>query len=96
MNVQNISSLPEYINKFIDFNKNKLIEIYNEGLNMHNSGLLYFQCDKDNNTVDVFFLEPSKIIEMMSQESWEQMRTNSGDKKLFLIKESDRLFIVNV
>ena len=96
MNVQNISSLPEYINKFIEFNKNKLIEIYNDGLNMHNRGLLYFQCDKDNNTVDVFFLEPGKIIEMFSQESWEQMKINFGDKKIFLIKESDRLFIVNI
>ena len=96
MNVQNISSLPEYINKFIEFNKNKLIEIYNDGLNIHNSGLLYFQCDKDNNTVDVFFVEPSKIIEMMSQESWEQIKINSGDKKLFIIKESDRMFIVTI
>jgi len=96
MNVQNVSSLPEYINKFIEFNKNKLIEIYNDGLNIHNSGLLYFQCDKDNNTVDVFFVEPSKIIEMMSQESWEQIKINSGDKKLFIIKESDRMFIVTI
>ncbi len=96
MNVQNISSLPEYIDKFIQFNKNKLIEIYNKGLNEHNNGLLYFKCDKDNNTVDVLFLEPGKIIEIFSQEFWEQMRTNSGDKKLFLIKESDRMFIVTI
>ena len=96
MNVQNVSSLPEYIDNFIQFNKNKLIEIYNDGLNIHNSGLLYFQCDKDNNTVDVFFVEPSKIIEMMSQESWEQIKINSGDKKLFIIKESDRMFIVTI
>ena len=54
MNVQNVSSLPEYIDNFIQFNKNKLMEIYNEGINMHNSGLLYFQCDKDNNNVDVY------------------------------------------
>tara|TARA_B100000780_G_scaffold236874_1_gene177792 strand:- start:17 stop:307 length:291 start_codon:yes stop_codon:yes gene_type:complete len=96
MNVQNISSLPEYIDKFIQFNKNKLIEIYNKGLKMHNSGLLYFQCDKDNNTVDVFFLEPGKIIEMISQESWEQLKIDAGDKKIFLIRESDRMFIVKI
>lgn len=96
MNVQNVSSLPEYIDKFIQFNKNKLIEIYNEGINIHNSGLLYFQCDKDNNTVDVFFLEPGKIIEMISQESWEQLKIDAGDKKIFLVKESDRIFIVKI
>ena len=76
--------------------KNKLIEIYNEGLNVHNSGLLYFQCDKDNNTVDVFFLEPGKIIEMISQESWEQLKINAGDKKIFFVKEKDRIFIVKI
>ena len=96
MNVESISSLPEYIDKFIQFNKNKLIEIYNEGLNVYNSGLLYFKCDKDNNTVDVLFLEPQKIIEMISQESWEQLKIDAGDKKIFLIRESDRIFIVKI
>ena len=96
MNVQNISSLPEYIDKFIQFNKNKLIEIYNEGLNVHNNGLLYFKCDKDNNTVDVLFLEPQKIIEMISQESWEQLKIDVGDRKIFFVKESDRMFIVKI
>ena len=96
MNIQNISSLPEYIDKFIQFNKNKLIEIYNEGLNIHNSGLLYFKCDKDNNTVDVLFLEPQRIIEMISQESWEQLKIDAGDKKIFFVMESDRMFIVKI
>ena len=96
MNVQNVSSLPEYIDNFIQFNKNKLIEIYYEGLNMHNSGLLYFQCDKDNNTVDVFFLEPGKIMEMITQESWEQLKIDAGDKKIYLIKENDRMFIIKI
>ena len=96
MNVQNISSLPDYIDNFIQFNKSKLIEIYDNGINQYTSGLLYFQCDKDNNNVDVFFLEPNKIIEMISQESWEQLKIDAGDKKIFLIKESDRLFIVKI
>ena len=96
MNIQNINSLPDYIDKFIKFNLDKLTEIYNEGINLHNIGLLYFQCDKDNNNVDVFFLDPNKIMEMISQESWEQLKIDAGDKKIFLIKESDRLFIVKI
>ena len=96
MNVESISSLPEYIDKFIQFNKDKLIEIYNEGLNIHNSGLLYFKCNKDNNTVDVLFLEPGKIIEMISHESWEQLKIDAGSKKIFLVIESDRMFIVKI
>ena len=96
MNVQNISSLPDYIDNFIKFNKSKLIEIYDNGINQYLSGLLYFQCDKDNNNVDVLFLEPNKIMEMISQETWEQLKIDAGDKKIFLIKESDRIFIVKI
>jgi hypothetical protein len=96
MNVQNVSSLPDYIDKFIQFNKNKLIEIYEEELKIHTSGLLYFQCDKDNNSVDVLFLNSDKIIEMISQESWEQLKIDAGERKIFLIKESDRIFIVKI
>ena len=64
MNIQNISSLPDFIDKFIKFNHDKLIEIYDEGIKVHNEGLLYFECDKEKNNVDVFFLYKEKIEEM--------------------------------
>lgn len=96
MNVQNISTLPDYIDNFVKFNKSKLIEIYDNGINQYTSGILYFLCDKDTNNVDVFFLEPNKIMEMISQETWEQLKIDAGDQKIFLIKESDRIFIVKI
>jgi hypothetical protein len=96
MIIQNISSLPDYIDKFIKFNMDKLLEIYNEGINMYDTGLLFFQCNKNENKVDVFFLEPNRILEMITQESWEQLKIDSGDKKLFLIKEEDRMFILKL
>ena len=96
MNIQNINSLPEFIDKFIKFNLDKLIEIYKEGINTHKEGLLYFQCDKDENKVDVFFLYREKIIEMISEESWEQLKIDAGDKKIFLIKESNNMFILKI
>ena len=96
MNIQNINSLPEFIDKFIKFNHDKLIEIYNEGINLYKEGLLYFQCDKDENKVDVFFLHREKIIEMITEETWEQLKIDAGDKKIFLIKESDNMFIIKI
>ena len=36
MEVQNVSSMPDYIEQFIDFNRDKLLEIYGEGLNREN------------------------------------------------------------
>jgi hypothetical protein len=96
MNVQNISSLPDFIDKFIKFNHDKLIEIYDGGIEEYKEGLLYFQCDKEKNNVDVFFLYREKVIEMISEESWEMLKVDAGDKKVFLIKESDNMFILKI
>ena len=96
MNVQNVSSMPDYIEQFINYNRDKLFEIYGEGLNRENDGFLYFQCSRENNNVDVLFLGPSKIIEMIGEESWEQLKSNRGDKKTFFIRESNNIFLLNL
>jgi len=96
MNVQNVSSMPDYIEQFIDFNRDKLLEIYSEGLNRESDGFLYFQCKREENKVDVLFLAPDKIIEMIGKEAWEQLKINRGDKKTFFIRESDRIFLLNL
>lgn len=96
MKVQNISSMPDYIEQFINFNRDKLFEIYGEGLNRENDGFLYFECSQENNNVDVLFLGPGKIIEMIGEEPWEQIKSNRGDKKTFFIRESDRIFLLNL
>ena len=96
MYIQNINSLPDFIDKFIKFNHDKLIEIYDEGIKTYTEGLLYFQCDKENNNVDVFFLFKERIIEMISEESWEMLKKDADDKKIFLIKEGSNMFILKI
>ena len=96
MNIQNIRSLPDFIDKFIKFNHDKLIEIYDEGIKIHEEGLLYFQCDKEKNNVDVFFLYKEKIVDMISEESWEMLKKDALDKKIFLIKEGSNMFILKI
>ena len=96
MNVQNISSLPDFIDKFIKFNHDKLLEIYDENIKIHNTGLLYFQCDKEKNNVDVMFLYVEKIIEMMGEQNWEMLKTDADGKKIFLIKEGSNMYILKV
>ena len=96
MEVQNVSSMPDYIEQFIDFNRDKLLEIYGEGLNRENDGFLYFECSQENNKVNVLFLGPTKIIEMIGEEPWEQLKSNRGDKKTFFIRESERIFLLNL
>ena len=96
MNVQNINSLPDFIDRFIKFNHDKLIEIYDESIKVHTEGLLYFQCSKEKNNVDVMFLFREKVVEMISEESWEMLKQDAGDKKIFLIKESENMFILKI
>ena len=96
MNVQNINSLHDFIDQFIKFNHDKLIEIYDEGIKVHTEGLLYFQCDQEKNNVDVFFLFREKIVDMISEESWEMLKQDAGDKKIFLIKEGSNMFILKI
>ena len=96
MNIQNVSSMPDYIERFIDFNRDKLLEIYDEGLNREKDGFLYFECKQDENQVNVLFLGPDKIIEMIGKEPWEQLKANRGERKIFFIRESNRIFLLNL
>ena len=52
MNVQNISSAPPYISKFINHNFTKLIEIYDGGIKEFGTGVLSFKCSDSENKMD--------------------------------------------
>ncbi len=81
MSVKNIDSAPDYIMKFIHSNMEQLCNIYDEG--MFNTpglekGIMFFQCSKDNNKMDVQFMND------------EMMENNSDkDKKIFFIQDLD-------
>ena len=96
MNIKNINNLPDFIDQFIKFNNDKLIEIYDSGIKEYEEGLLYFQCDKEENNVDVIFLFEEKILEMFDKEDWEMLKNDALDKKIFLIKESSNMFILKI
>ena len=42
------------------------------------------------------FLFREKVVEMISEESWEMLKRDAGDKKIFLIKESENMFILKI
>ena len=98
MQIQNISSAPEYISKFINHNFTKLIEIYDEGINEFNTGVLSFKCSEKENKMDVFFMNEELILQMLQKESWEQLKNNLNDKRLFFINDLDKssIFLVYI
>lgn len=88
MNIQNVSSLPNYLSTFLNHNLSKLNEIYDEGIKTDNIGILFLNCSQRDNKMDVSFLNESQIINYIQKESWENLK-NSTDKKIFFIKDND-------
>ena len=97
MKVQNISSTPEYISKFINFNFTKLIEIYDNGIKENESGILFFSCSEKENKMDVIFLNEVNIISYLEKKNWEDLK-NSTDKKIFMVNDLDKnsIFLIYV
>ena len=94
MSIENINELPKNIKNFIDSNINKLIEIYDEGINKENDGLLYFKCVLEENKIDVMFLGPIQITKIIENNLWEQLKENRNNKKIFLINQKNNIFIL--
>ena len=98
MKIQNISSSPEYISKFINHNFHKLLEIYDEGITNFGCGVLSFKCSEKDNKMDVFFMNEEQILTNLQKESWESLKKSINDKKLFMINDLDKnsIFLIYV
>lgn len=96
MNTENTSTIPNYIQQFINFNHNKLIEIYEDGMNREKEGFLYFDCNREENRVDVLFLSPENITKIISNKLWDELKNKYTNKKLFFIRENQSVFLLNL
>ena len=87
--IQNVSSCPDYINKFIHHNMEKLMEIYEAGYETNNKeGCLGFMCNEETNKMDVMFLNKENITSMLTADSWENLKLSIPEgKKLFFVKD---------
>lgn len=96
METEDTSTIPNYIQQFINFNHNKLIEIYEDGINREKEGFLYFDCNREENRVDVLFLSPENIAKIISNELWDELKNKYTNKKLFFIRENQSVFLLNL
>ena len=102
MSIQNISSAPDYITKFIHNNMEQLCKIYDEG--MYNNpeldkGIMVFRCSQENNKMDVQFMNDEMMREILQKESVMNLKNNiAEDKKLFFIQDLDinSVFLIQV
>jgi hypothetical protein len=87
--IKDIDSAPEYITRFLNENMKKLIEIYDGSKNEQGYGTLGFKCSESENTMDVFYMNEENMINNIGKESWETLKENMKDKKLFFINDID-------
>jgi len=91
MSIQNISSAPDYINRFIHVNREDLENIYDEGLNNFQSGCLGFKCSQEHNKMDVQFMDDDAMCDILQKDSWFSLKDNiPKDKKLFFVMDQDK------
>ena len=84
-----MNNIPEYINIFIKTNNEKLKDIYNEGINGDNHGILYFVCSKKNNKMDVSFLNNIHINKLDNKDIIEKINEKINEKIIYVIKDDD-------
>ena len=101
MNIQNLSSLPPYLNKFIGNNSSQLNDIYMEACETVGPGILSFKCSGSQNRVDVKYMPDQEILQSMDIEALEGLKRQAkqnGDKKIYLIEDMEKssMFIVYI
>lgn len=99
MSIQHINSAPGYITKFISGNIEQLAKIYKEGLEHNPNGILACKCSEKENRMDVQFMNEQMILEMITKESWEPLKSSiPEDKKLMFIQDIDlnSIFLIYV
>ncbi len=99
MHIQNISSAPQYITKFISGNLEQINKIYEEGLVDNPEGILGCKCSEEDDRMDIQFMNEEMILEMITKESWEPLKGSipEGKKLMFIMDlDLDSIFLINV
>ncbi len=75
------SNVPDYVNTFIDFNKQTLKDIYEAGCLSEKEGILMIEIAIDNNESQVYFVGEKRWNEMGKEEFYKDIRTKIPDNK---------------
>ena len=96
MNIQNISTIPPHLDEFIKKNHKDLNDIYEKSKEEQGDGLLSLKSDEANNDVKVFYMDENAILENFPKETWENLKSQRGDKKIFIIESNNNMFILYI
>lgn len=87
MEVKDTDGIPDYIDIFIKSNMQQLLEIHDNGIVQDGEGFLVFNCNKNENKMDVFFMNKETISNNYSNINYQEIRKKADNKRIFLIND---------
>lgn len=88
--------MDENVEKFLLNNEDQLKKIYEEGIDKYNEGLLYIKYNKEDEKVDVIFLNVEKINAILTEKGWDEIKKRGQDKKICMIHNDGKMCIVHL
>lgn len=90
MNIQPSKSMPDYIAQFINNNQPQLLDIYTEGINQYNEGMMVLYCSEKENKMDVVFMDTSMIYDkLMNKETYDEFKIQINNKQTLYVIDKD-------
>lgn len=89
MEVKDTDGIPDYIDNFIKKNIKNLLEIHDNSVDQDGEGFLIFNCNKNENKMDVFFMNKETISNNYSNINYQEIRKNADNKRIFLINDTE-------
>lgn len=86
MSVQNITSAPDYIHKFLESNIDQLNKIYSEEKNNQGDGILYCKCSMNDNKLELIYMNKKLFTDLYNEDLWNSIQT---DKKSIFFQDLD-------
>lgn len=87
MEVKDTDGIPNYIDIFIKSNMQQLLEIHDKSIVQDGEGFLVFNCNKNENKMDVFFMNKETISNNYSNINYQEIKNRAEDKRIFLIND---------
>ena len=84
------------IDNFLKTNIEQLKIMYDEGIKENKDGLLLVNYLKQQEKVDVMFLNTNKVNEIITEEGWTKMKEKAKDHKICLVNNDGNMIVVHL
>lgn len=84
------------IDNFLKTNLEQLKKIYDEGIKENEDGILLVNYLKQQDKVDVMFLNTNKVNEIITEEGWKEMKEKAKGHRICLVNNDGNIVVVHL